>query len=221
VRLTPNGVDLRRFTPDARARDRLRHEVGHALGATVALFVGGDWDHKGLGVAIAGVAAARRRGAQLQLWVVGSGPARRFHRLARQAGVADQVRFFGPRADVGRFYQAADLFVLPTAYETFSLAAHEAAACGLPVVATRVSGIEELVGDTEAGILVPRTPEAVGAALARLGNDDALRSALGAEGRRRTTALTWARSAAAVADLYRTLSCPGGPDRSKAEEWSR
>jgi glycosyltransferase involved in cell wall biosynthesis len=220
VRVTPNGVDVECFASDDGARDRLRREEGVAPGVLVALFVGGDWDRKGLHLAIEGVAAARDRGAQVELWVVGRGQEPRFGQLAKRAGVAERVRFFGARAraDVARFYQAADVFVLPTAYETFSLVAHEAAACGLPVVGTRVSGIEDLVGADDAGILVARTAQAVGDALARLAADTALRQAMGAEGRRRTADLTWDQSVATVVDLYGSLSRPSRPDRRRTEE---
>jgi UDP-glucose:(heptosyl)LPS alpha-1,3-glucosyltransferase len=211
VRVTPNGVDVERFAPDDGARNRLRQEEGVAPGVLVALFVGGDWDHKGLDLAIEGVAAARDRGAQVELWVVGRGQEPRFGQLAKRAGVAKWVRFFGARTDVARFYQAADVFVLPTAYETFSLVAHEAAACGLPVVGTRVSGIEDLVGADDAGILVARTPQAVGDALARLASNTSLREAMGAEGRRRTAGLTWDHSVATVVELYGSLSRPNRP----------
>jgi UDP-glucose:(heptosyl)LPS alpha-1,3-glucosyltransferase len=220
VRLTPNGVDVERFGPDAGTRDRVRRELDVASDVVVALFVGGDWEHKGLSTAIKGVAAARDGGAELELWVVGQGQEPRFRDLAKRAGVADSVRFFGVRADVSRFYQAADIFILPTAYETFSLVAHEAAACALPVVATRVSGIEELIGDDEAGMLAARTPKAMGAAIARLAADAALRQSMGNEGRRRATTLTWEHSAAAVVGLYDSL-LPGsgsGWDHSRAAE---
>jgi glycosyltransferase involved in cell wall biosynthesis len=218
VRVTPNGVDLERFTPDAGTRDRFRREEDVAPDVLVALFVGGDWDHKGLALAIEGFAAARDRGAQVKLWVVGRGGESRFAELAKRAGVSERMSFFGAHADVARFYQAADVFVLPTAYETFSLVAHEAAACGLPVVATRVSGIEDLVGADDAGILVSRTPQAVGEALARLATDTALRQAMGAEGRRRAAGLTWDRSVATVVDLYGSLSHRRRSDRSRTEE---
>jgi glycosyltransferase involved in cell wall biosynthesis len=110
------------------------------------------------------------------------------------------------------------MFVLPTAYETFSLVAHEAAACALPVVATRVSGVEELIGDDQAGILVDRTPEAMGEALARLAADAALRQSMGSEGRRRTASLTWEQSAATVIGLYEALLPERQLDHSRAEE---
>jgi glycosyltransferase involved in cell wall biosynthesis len=218
LRVTPNGVDVERFAPDAGRRDRLRREKAVPADVLVALFVGGDWERKGLNLAIEGVAAAWDRGAQVQLWVVGRGKEPAFRELAARAGVADRVRFFGPQADVERFYQAADLFVLPTAYETFSLVAHEAAACGLPIVATRVSGIEDLVGANDAGILVARSPQAVGDALARLATDTELRQAIGAEGRRRTIELTWDHSVATMVDLYGSLSRSSPPHRPRTEE---
>jgi glycosyltransferase involved in cell wall biosynthesis len=221
VRLTPNGVDLKRFHPNACTRDQLRGDLRIAPGVLVALFVGGDWDRKGLDLAIEGVSAARDRGTQVQLWVVGRGMEPAFGELARRAGVAERVRFFGPRADVERFCQAADVFLLPSSYEAAPLVAYEAAACGLPVIATRVNGIEDLVGANDAGILVARTPQAVGEALARLGTDTALREAMGAEGRRRTAEQTWDHSAATVVNLYGHLSRPRRSDLPRIEEWIR
>jgi glycosyltransferase involved in cell wall biosynthesis len=218
VRVTPNGVDVERFAPDAARRDRLRREEAVAPGELVALFVGGDWERKGLALAIQGVAAARDRGAEVLLWVLGRGQEPRFGQLAGQAGVAEGVRFFGPRAHVERYCQAADILLLPSSYEAAPLVAYEAAACGLPVVATRVSGVEDLVGADDAGILVAPTPQAVGDALARLATDTALRQAMGAEGRRRTAGLTWDHSVTTVADHYGSLLRLRHSDRPPTEE---
>jgi UDP-glucose:(heptosyl)LPS alpha-1,3-glucosyltransferase len=198
--LTPNGVDVERYRPDTAARAGLRADAGVDDGTTVALFVGGDWERKGLDVAIDGVAAAGRR---MQLWVVGRGDESRFGRVASSAGV--DIRFFGIRRDTERFFQAADVFVLPTFYETFSLVAYEAAASGLPVVATRVHGIDELVGDDAAGLLVERSGDAFAAALARIADDADLRARLGTEGRRRAAAYDWGRSADSVLSVYDEL----------------
>jgi glycosyltransferase involved in cell wall biosynthesis len=219
VRLTPNGVDIKRFAPHAGSRDRLRREEAVARDGLVALFVGGDWERKGLSIAIKGVAAARDRGAEVRLWVIGRGQEPGFRQLAKRAGVAKDVRFFGPRTDVERFCQAADVLLLPSSYEAAPLVAYEAAASGLPVVATRTNGIDDLVGANDAGILVTRSPQAVGDALARLAADTALREAMGAEGRRRTAKLTWDHSVAIVVDLYGSLLRRSRPDQSRTEEW--
>ena len=198
---TPNGVDLDRYRPGAPAeRQRLRAEHGVAPGELVLLFVGGDWNRKGLGIVLEAAAALE---APVRLWVVGAGDEQLFGRRAQELGVP--VDFFGRRADTERFYQAADVFVLPTLYETFSLVAHEAAACGLPVVATRVSGIDELVGEDEAGLLVERSAESVAAALTRLAADAGARGRLGAEAARRAERYSWSRSVAATTEVYEEL----------------
>lgn len=206
VVVTPNGVDVERFSPDGEGRRALRIEQRVAAGDVVALFVGGDWDRKGVDVAIEGLVLGLRDVPALRLWIVGRGDERRFMTLAARHGVEERVSFFGPRADTERFYRAADIFVLPTQYESFSLVAYEAAACGLPVVATRVSGVEDLVGDDEAGIIVDRTPEAVGAALARLASDPETRARMGSEGRRRALGYTWERSISSILDLFGELN---------------
>ena len=200
--LTPNGVDPMRFAPDAGARAALRLAEG-VRDEIVCLFVGGNWDHKGLAIVMQAIAASRND--RLRLWVVGPGDRPRFARIASRLELGERVRFFGPRSDAERFYQAADIFVFPTQYESFSIVAHEAAASGLPVVATRVSGIEDLVVDGETGFLIDRTPDAVAAALARLARDPGLRERMGQEGRCRAAASTWEQSVDAVTSLYDRL----------------
>jgi UDP-glucose:(heptosyl)LPS alpha-1,3-glucosyltransferase len=206
TRLTPNGLDVHRLQPGSERRERVRVAEGVQEDEVVVLFVGGDWDHKGLAVAIEALAEASalsRR--EFRFWVVGRGHMHRFRAIAEQEGVAEHVVFFGGRTDPERFYQAADVFVLPTLYETFSLAAFEAAASGLPVVAPAVSGIEELIGEDEAGIVVERTPESIAAALALLADDPNLRTRMGAEARRRASAYTWERSVESVLAVYDEL----------------
>jgi glycosyltransferase involved in cell wall biosynthesis len=205
VVVTPNGVDRDRFRPDDRARAELREACGVTPDEMVALFVGGDWDRKGLAVAIAGLAEAKRAGADVVLWVVGDGDERRFADEARRWGVADRVRFFGFRKDSERFCQAADVFVLPTLYEAHPLSPHEAAACGLPVVVTRVNGVNELVGDGDAGAVVERSAAAVGAALARLAADPSLRARQRGRAAERAAAFTWQHASDVYRELYASL----------------
>src|SRR5439155_20168582 len=81
----------------------------------------------------------------------------------------------------------------------------EAAAVGLPVVSTRVGGVEELLADGSAGFLVESTPAAFGAALATLANDGPLRGRLGAEGREYVATLSWKRSIDGTSELYDAL----------------
>ncbi len=201
--VTVNGVDHDRFSPDLDAYARTRTELGVRPETCVALFVGGDWDRKGLALAIEGLAYARARSAPVTLWVVGPGDRARFLALAAELGVGDDVRFFGHRADPERFYKAADVCVVPTLYETFCIAAFEGAAAGLPLIVTPVHGASDLVGPDIAGIRVERSGDSVGAALVRLTLDPDLRSSLGAEGQSRCRSFTWKRSVEAVISAYR------------------
>jgi UDP-glucose:(heptosyl)LPS alpha-1,3-glucosyltransferase len=204
--VAPNGVDGRRFRPDASVRERMRVEAGAAPDDVVALFVGGDWDRKGLAVAIEALPHAEPRGRKVVLWVVGHGDEGRFRELAVRCGVVDRVRFFGFRPDTERFCQAADVFVLPSLYEAHPLGPHEAASCGLPVVVTSVNGVAELVGDGQAGAVVERTPAAVGAALNRLARDPAFRAEQSRRARERARAFTWERTAQRMLTLYLDLA---------------
>jgi glycosyltransferase involved in cell wall biosynthesis len=185
----PRAIDLRRFKPDPEARKRVRHENSVRENEVVALFV--DQDHrpyKGLELAIEAFASARRSGGGPDLlWVLGAGN-ERCASLAEQLEVGQCVRFLGYRSDTERFCQAADIFVLPTLYEAFCRAAHEAAACGLPVVAPPVHGIRELVGDDEAGIIAKRDPLELARALIALSADRALRERMARMGRQRSLA---------------------------------
>ena len=197
-------IDTVRFRPDAAAREEVRRAEAVRPHETVALFVGRDWELKGLSVAIQGLAEARL-GSSGRLWVLGTGNVPKYEAVAAEAGVGNRVRFLGNRADVERYYQAADVFVLPTLCETFCRAGYEAAACGLPVIATPVDGITELVGDSESGLLVERNAASVGRALARLAADPELCSRLGEEGRRRSLECTVERSAGALVATYERL----------------
>jgi UDP-glucose:(heptosyl)LPS alpha-1,3-glucosyltransferase len=206
VVVLPRGLDLEAFRPDPGARVELRRELTVGPDEVIALFV--DQDRrplKGLDLAIEGFAATRASaGAPDRLWVLGAGN-ERYAPLARSLDIEDAVRFFGFRPDLERFYQAADIFVLPTAFETFSRSAHEAAACGLPVVAPPVSGIRELIGRNEAGIVVTRDASSVAQALMALTGDAHLRTRLAREARRRASAFDVGSAARTALDLYQSL----------------
>ncbi len=205
IAITPNGVDVQRYRPDNENRRRVRTSNCVTDEMFVALFVGGDWGRKGLAIAIDAVAEARRAGAPVNLWVVGRGDNARFEEIARCAGVLEHVCFFGPQDRTEIYFQAADAFVLPTLYETFSLVAYEAAATGLPVIATAVSGVDDLLRDDKAGILVQRNAVDISDALVKLWSDAKLRAQLGTSGRARTENYTWDQAEVAVRRLYTTL----------------
>ena len=206
VIVVPQDVDAERFRPDAEDGRRLRSELGAADDDLVALFIGRDWDLKGLEQAIDGVALARRNGAGgLRLWVAGGNDPDKLRAMADSRGIADRVEFLGFRSDVERLYRGADVFLLPTIYEHFSRASHEAAATGLPVVATSVGAIADLI-DGGGGIAVERDGDSIAAALTRLAGDPGMRARMGKLGREQSTRFTPERSSDRYLDLYEELA---------------
>jgi UDP-glucose:(heptosyl)LPS alpha-1,3-glucosyltransferase len=208
VRITPNGVDLVRFSREPRVRELLRSQAGVATEDRILLFVGGDWYRKGLDVAIAALAIAKRAtGRKLWLWVVGGGDQHGFVDIAKRQGLGDEVVFFGRCKDLERFYQAADIFVFPTMYEAFPLVALEAAAASLPIVASNTNGIDELL-EKGSGLIVPRTPQAFAEAIVRVAEDARLGLLLGRAARESAERFSWERSVRDVLSIYRDLKKP-------------
>jgi glycosyltransferase involved in cell wall biosynthesis len=123
-----------------------------------------------------------------ELWIVGDGPERaRLERLADELGVRDRVRFLGarPHAEMPGVLRSAELVVIPSLMEASSVAALEAMACGVPVVASRAGGLPEVVDDAVGALVPPADPRALADAIAALLADPAGLRARGTEARRR------------------------------------
>jgi L-malate glycosyltransferase len=181
-----NGIDFDRVrlsAPEAPAR--LRAEFG-AAERPLLLIVARLHPEKGyehLFAALPEIAA--QTGRPPLLLVAGTGVLEdSYRRLARDLGVEDRVRFLGFRRDVPDLMAAADLLVLPSVAEAFGLVLAEALFLGVPIVATRVGGIPEIVDDGQDGVLVPPADSAALAeAIAALLRDPARRGRLAAAGR--------------------------------------
>ncbi len=198
----PNGVDLQEFHPRNSQRWRLhmRKEIGVGEGDFVCLFVGGEWERKGLDVAIQSLAFLKD--SRPRLLVVGKGRIDTFAAMAREFGVAERVVFGGFRSSTAPLYAAADALIMPSRYEAFSLVMLEAAASGIPIVATRVNGVEDFLEDGRNGLIVEETPRAVAAAIDRLIHERGLKQRMGTHARRRAAAFGWERVSAEIDRLY-------------------
>jgi UDP-glucose:(heptosyl)LPS alpha-1,3-glucosyltransferase len=199
----PNGVDTEAFAPGSRRDDssRLRTELAIADGRLVAVFVGSEWQRKGLDPAIRALALA----PGWDLLVVGSGDRERYEQLAETLGVGDAIHWIGVSRDVAPLYQLADALVFPTSYEAFPLVALEAAASGLPIIATPVNGIRELIRDGTNGFLVDAEAGEIAQRL-RVLCDPALRQRLGAAARAAALEYSWAKMIDRHEALYRRIA---------------
>jgi glycosyltransferase involved in cell wall biosynthesis len=158
VRVVLNAVPSARATPPTDAeKAAARREWDLPADAPLAGYVGRlELPKKGLDVLIGSFARLRRSLPSARLAVAGDGPDRaRLERMARESGLADAVRFTGGLVDPRLFYDALDVFVLPSRWEGFGLSALEAMGSFLPVVASRVGGLPEVVADGETGLLAP------------------------------------------------------------------
>jgi glycosyltransferase involved in cell wall biosynthesis len=202
-----NGIDTSAFAPgvQAEAAQAERARLGLAPGALTVAFVGSEWGRKGLEPVIRSLVDA----PDWTLLVAGAGDRERYGELAGGLGVAERVRFLGVRSDVAVVYELADAFVLPSSYETFSIVTFEAAASGIPVLATPVSGVRELVRDGDNGYLITPDPDVIGDRLNRLAADPQLRARLGAAAREAALGYDSERMVRRYHELYERLAAEG------------
>jgi UDP-glucose:(heptosyl)LPS alpha-1,3-glucosyltransferase len=149
-----NGVDLDRFHPERRARERgpARRQLGLAPDDVALLLIGSGFSRKGVPTAVRALGHLRRRGIHVPwLLLAGRGRPGPVRRLARRESVADRVRFLDVVEAPERLYAAADVFVLPSIYDPASNATLEALAMGLPVVTTRTDGSAEMIEHGRSG----------------------------------------------------------------------
>jgi glycogen(starch) synthase len=209
VRVMRRGVDRRAFV------DPGPDPFPHLPGRPRVVFLGRVVHAKGVETLVR--AAARCRTAGMQLLLVGDGPERRqVERLARRLGVAGRVHVTGfvPHELVPSVLATADLLVLPSIYEELGTVLAEALHAHLPVVASRVGGIPEIVQDGGTGLLVrPRDPDALAAAIDRVLGDPVLSARLSANAARRAPAYDLDRVGAEIEQLYRELAFEREPVR--------
>jgi glycosyltransferase involved in cell wall biosynthesis len=171
----------------ASRRTALRNNVG-APGATkILLTVGRLTVQKGHTVLLDAIAKLKSGKAQPVFVFAGDGPLKNdLEEKARRLGIAHQVRFLGVRDDVDELLLVADIFVQPSLWEGLSLALLEALLAGLPVLATRVEGVVDVVENGYSALLVPpKNSAALATAIRRLLRNDQLRKRLSRAGQKR------------------------------------
>ncbi|MBT6486098.1 MAG: glycosyltransferase family 4 protein [Planctomycetaceae bacterium] len=148
-----NGVDIGVFHPGLRVHGTdVRSELRIDPDVPLLLFASMDFEGKGLRSIFHALEASKQNDARLL--VLGTGPARKFQRLANHLGIGERIIFGGRRSGIERFFGASDLFILPTAYEPFPNVNLEAMACGTPVMTTRTAGTADMVDEGRNGYLI-------------------------------------------------------------------
>jgi glycosyltransferase involved in cell wall biosynthesis len=202
------GIDIREFGKRIPRRTNL-------TGPT-ALFVGRlDPYQKGLDPLVRAVARVPR-GLGLRLRLVGEdwGGRALVERRAKELGISGLVTATGalPREEVLREFAGADVFVLPSSFECTPAVLMEAMASGLPIVTTRVGGVEEVVADGITALLCPpNDPDALASALTRLAEDEPLRTRLGGAGPEAARKFSWESVIPQWVALFESLTPGAGP----------
>lgn len=206
IAVIPNGVDVAKFET-APAADLA--SLGIPAGSRVLLTIGRLDPQKGLRDLIAAAAIVAPKFPDVHFLLVGEGPERdELERLIRERRLGGQVHLAGWRGDVPNVLAAGHALVLSSLWEGMPNVVLEAMAAGLPVVATRVEGISELVIEERTGLLVPpHAPEELAAAIEKLLADATTARAMGQAGRDRARAeFSWDKMVARYEDVYRALA---------------
>ncbi len=215
VEIVPPGVDRRSFFPGPR--DEARRALGLSRSVPLAVFVGRLQPLKGAGAALRAFARLEQLGVGDARFAVIGGPSgpegeaelARLEGFVRDAGLGSCVDFLPPQPHdlLGAWYRAADCCVVPSRSESFGLVALEAAACGIPVVASAVGGMTTVVEHERTGYLVePEDVDGFARRLAEVLGRPRLAAMLGARAAERSRAYSWPVAAARLRRLYADLA---------------
>lgn len=212
IEIVAPGVEHAFFAPGDQGGARAALDL--PLDAPVILFVGRIQPLKGPDVAIRALHALGRSDALLLIVGGASGSdgdteTERAHQLVDELGLHDQVRFVAPQPHhiLSTYYRSADVVVVPSRSESFGLVALEAAACGIPVVASAVGGLLSLVDDGETGFLVPdRDPTRFAKAIGQILDEPLLAESMSKASAARAARYTWGFAAARLRRLYSDLT---------------
>lgn len=218
--IVANAVDPERFDPARVSRAQARVRLGLSDDEPVLALVAQVSPHKGQSDAIRALALVRRRHPRARLLLVGSvkftsastrfdnrGYRAQLQRLVDELGLRAAVSFLGERPDIPELLAAADLVLVPSWYEPFGRVAVEAMLMQVPVIATAVGGVREVVVDGVDGLICePRDVAAWAQAIVSLLDDPVRRREMGEQGRRRASdAFSPARHAHGMLGVFQRI----------------
>ena len=205
LRVIPYAADLQAVERITAARvAALRQRLGFRPDDVVIGSVGRLVEQKDYPTQLRAFALAASRVPRLRMAIAGDGPLRsRLEDTARELGIADRVRFLGNWDDVPALLRSVDLFALASKFEPFGVALLEAKAAGLPIVATSVNEIPNLLADGESGLLVaPENAPKMADLFVALAQDPARRVRLSVRARAEAQQHSLQAAVAAYESLY-------------------
>jgi glycosyltransferase involved in cell wall biosynthesis len=203
-----HGVDLSRsdalMARRAHLRADVRAELGVGAGELLFMTVANLRPQKGYQVLLSAARTMADRGLPVRIAAVGSGPLRTTLEASHAAlALGDRFQFLGPRADVLELLAGSDAFVLASLYEGLPVALMEATSIGLPIVATSVGGVPQMLEDEVDALLVPPgDPGILVEAMTRLAKDPELRERLGRRAKLRSSMFDIGQANRTVGEIY-------------------
>ena len=159
IKVIHPGVDVERFQSDnSYNRQEIRDAFGIPESDLLILFVGMNFEVKGLDSLLSAIALLKSEydNDQVKVLVVGKGNNKKYKALAHKLGIGEQLIFSGVRNDIERIYQAGDILVMLSKFDTFGMVVTEAMAASLPVIISDNVGAKDLVIQGENGFVVNR-----------------------------------------------------------------
>ena len=207
IAVVPPGIDIKMF--HACGTSGARDELNIPKDSQMILFVGRIDPIKGLEILVQAVSLIASK-KDVFLYIVGGADEENKYlssikSLVEETGLGEKVVFTGPVAhdELRTYYNAADVFVLPSHYESLGFVAIEAMACGTPVVASRVGGIPSIVDHGSTGYLIPwRCPEAFAGQIEVLLQNEDLSGFMSEQALKRAYSLSWDSTAKTVSHYY-------------------
>jgi glycosyltransferase involved in cell wall biosynthesis len=206
----PNGINIEDFNI-SRSKEECREKLGLELNKNIILFVGNLIQYKGPDILVRAASIVVKEIPDMELIFVGSGNMRNeLEEFCKKLGVEKHVKFAGFVEERLKllYYKAADIFCLPSimSTESFGIVNLEALACGLPIVASAIGGIPDIVKDGVNGLLVPpKNPGALADAITYLLKNEDVRRKMGKKGREMVKKYSWEEIAGRIEKIYKEL----------------
>ncbi len=200
----PNGIDTNTFK--GFSKQAIRDTLNVPVGGKIVIFTGRFYPVKGLGYLVEAFRTVSQKIPEAELWLVGNGADREsLTQAVAKNGLTGRVRFTGEvlHQKIPEYLAMADVFALPSLSEGFPLVILEAMALGLPIVASRVRGLPEIITDGENGFLVePKNSAQLAQKIIQLLENPALRQNISDANKKKSQQYDWERVIDAMETIY-------------------